>query len=190
MIVMRDRPLFQFGLSSLLWAVTVIAVLLSTAITCFEAFWRIVALALAIIASFCVLVAGVEVFLWIKNPSPNADPYGGKLAALFRSRYFWMSFCLALSIALCLNIIPYYLSHGVYGPAGCEVAGWPLDFRVCGGFVCITRFDALALFVDMLVVIAVAAATGIGFRNGAGPFLRRARILIRKARTWPRDDDG
>jgi len=51
------------------------------------------------------------------------------------------------------------------------------------------RFDPLASFVDVLVAIALAVATGIGFRNGLGPLVRRARTLIRKARTWGLEDD-
>jgi len=60
---------------------------------------------------------------------------------------------------------------------------------VYGGFACIMRFDPLASFVDVLVAIALAVATGIGFRNGLGPLVRRARTLIRKARTWGLEDD-
>ena len=162
--------------------------MLSTAITCFEAFCRIVALTLAVIASLFVLVVAVDVSLWIKNPSPDGDTHGGKLRGLFRSRYFWMVFCFAILITICLNVIPFYLSRGSYTTDGCEVTGWPLTFFSRGGFVYVERFDALALVADLLVMIVFAAGTGIGFRNGAGHFLERARMVFRRMRTWPRDD--
>jgi hypothetical protein len=136
------------------------------------------------------LVVAVEVIVWIKHPNADANTSGSKVGALLRSRYFWIAFFVALPIALCPNIIPYCLTCRAYETDGLTVAGWPLHFWACGGFVGILRFDKLALFADMLVAIAFAAATGIGFRNGVSSICRRARMLIRKARNWPREDDS
>jgi hypothetical protein len=135
------------------------------------------------------LVVAVEVFVWIKNPKADANTSGSKVGALLRSRYFWITLFVALPIALCLNIIPYVLACGASRADGWEWAGWPLEFRGRGGVAGMTRVDKLALFVDVLVALALAAATGIGFRDGVSPVCRRAHMLIRKARTWPREDD-
>ena len=184
----------QFGLSSLLWVVTGFAVLLSIAKTFPEPFWivtvPVVAILGAVIATFCVLVVALEVFVWSKNPNADANTSGSRVGALLRSRYFWITFFVAIPIALCLNIIPYRLTYRAYETDGLTVAGWPLRFWVCGGFVGVMRFDKLALFIDMLVAMAFAAATGIGFRNGVTSICRRARTLIRKVRTWPHEDDS
>jgi heme/copper-type cytochrome/quinol oxidase subunit 2 len=188
-VVLKGRPVFQFGLSSLLWAVTVVAILCSTAKTCPEGFWRIIAFAAAIIAAICVLVAAVDVFSWGKCAATDANTRGGKLKALFRSSCFWTAFCFTFLVVLSLNLIPYYRTHGAYRTDGVEVVGWPLDFWVCGGFSPTVRIDVLALLVDILAAMVLPAATGIAFRNGVRPFFRRGRIALwklhRKARDWP-----
>jgi hypothetical protein len=187
---MKNKPKFQFGLSTLLWLVTIGMVLLSVAFTSFEAFWQIIVLALALPALFCVLVIVIETLSWIKNPDPNADLHGGKLIALHRSRYFWKVFCIALFFAFCINLLPFYRSYGAWGTDGCEVAGWPFYFHVHGGVSNLKYFDTPALIVDLQVLLAFAISLGICFRDGTGPFFKRARRLIRRVRTWPHNDDN
>jgi hypothetical protein len=111
---MRDRPWFQFGLSSLLWFVTGFAVLCSAIATCpekyrerlFAVFVSLVSLVLGVAATFFVLVVALDVFSWVKTRDPNAGTLGRKIKTLFRSRCFWMAFSFTLLIAICLNYIP------------------------------------------------------------------------------------
>jgi hypothetical protein len=170
--------------------VTAVAVLCSTAKTCPEIFWPLCNLAMAAIALVAAVVIAVEIFSWIRRPTVDGDMRGGKCKALLRSRHFWIGFWLAVPVVICLNVIPYCLTYGTNNTDGFEVARWPLDFWVCGGYAPIVHFDCLYLLIDILVAVVLAAAIGVSLRDGAGPFLARARALLRKMRSWPREDDS
>lgn len=185
-----DRPRYQFGLSTLLWTVAAVAILCSVAKTCPDAFWPMSSLALAVTASFLAVVVVVDVFQWIKRPEIDGGMASGKVRALLRSRHYWIGFSFVLPITIYLNAIPYGLSHGAYRTDGLEVAGWPLCFLERGGFVYYEHFDYLFLLIDMLVAMGLAMAAGISLRDGIGPFLTRARVLLHRMRTWPREDDS
>jgi hypothetical protein len=182
----------QFGLATLMWTVTAAAVLCSIAKTCPEAFRRITGLAAGIVAAAYALVVTVDAFLWIKRPAPDGDTNTHKIRELLQSPCVWVAFGVSLLFILALNVIPYYLSRGAYRTDGDEVIGWPLYFWIGGGGIVYTeRINAVTVVVDLLAVLILPIATGVSFRNGAGAFFRRTRILLRKslrkARTWPHE---
>jgi hypothetical protein len=185
----ENRPRFQFGLSSLLWVVTGAAILCSAEKTCPEAFWLLSSLVLAATALFVAAIVVVDVVQWIRRREADGGTLSDKVRALLRSRHYWLGFSFVLPITICLNAIPYGFSYGSYRTDGFEVAGWPLYFWECGGFAPSMHFDYLFLLIDMLVAIGLAMAVGISFRDGVGPFLIRARVLVHRMRTWPREDD-
>lgn len=183
---------FQFGLSSLFAAVTVVAILCSMSKSCPDGFWRLITSVAALTAVTCVLVIVADAYLWIKQPGPRSDAGTSKLGTLLRSPCFWMLFYFAFVAVVFLNILPYYRSYGVYVHGDFEVAGWPLHYWTAGGGIVYTeRVDVPAIFVDVLAAITLPAATGIAFRNGPRLFFRRTRILLRKllrkARDWRRE---
>jgi hypothetical protein len=187
-IEMSTKPRFQFELLSLLFAVTVVAVLLAVGRENPEALRGLLGLALIGSAAFVVLVLAMEIVSWIREPGSEGEAFTKKLRVLLCSRPFWMASCIGLSVAILLNGIPYFLSRGAYQTDGWEVAGWPWCFWAFGGIGGYAEFDEWALFGDVLVGIVLSAAAGVGFRHGAGPLLDRARIVIHKARTWPDRD--
>jgi hypothetical protein len=162
----------------------------STAKTCPEVFWPLCGLALGAFALIAAIVVAIDIVSWIKRPSVSGDTRGGKYRVLFRSWHFWIGFWIAIVIMICVNVIPYGCTYGTYNTDGLEVAGWPLHFWEFGGPVPIRHFNWPYLLIDILVAIVLAAAAGVSFRDGAGPFLARARVLLRKMQTWPREDDS
>ena len=105
------------------------------------------------------------------------------------SKSYWIAAILAFSVAVILNLVPYYFSHGAYAADGVETMGWPLAFYECGGFDGYSYRSVPILCVDTMIAIGLALVAGIGFRNGVRPVLILSRRLLHKIRSWPNEDN-
>lgn len=83
-----------------------------------------------------------------------------------RKSKFIFAFMIAASIAVIVNVIPYFLTLGAYQHDGQEVAGFPFDFHRVGGdcwpSACDTyNFNIGYFLADLAVALACAVAVGL-----------------------------
>jgi len=72
---------------------------------------------------------------------------------------FWLTCLFGVGV----NLVTYLVTRGAYNGDGFEVVGFPFVFRRLGGIAGLYEFRVLALFADLLTILATSVAVGFAF---------------------------